>query len=372
MKAKFVLLTRIEQRFEIIKIKKGEPIMPEGAGSFYARYSENGKRIYKPLGKDLATAWAGIKNLERGALFTKAGLDVPQEIVSGESNLALRIETYLDEIKANKARKTWLAYSNSLTIFTASCKRKSVQSVNREDMLAFKVSMAGSHSPRSIYNNFLNVMVFLKWAMVPTGVRKNDWPPKPEREPEEYTDEQINAMLTAADGEERLILNSFLCTGLRSGELSHLTYGDIDFKHSNWTVRPKADWNTKTEESQRDVPVPSWLTKRIEHRMEVTSAKRETLIFPNLKGGPDLHLLRIVKRVAKRAKIEGRVDDHKFRSTAITRWLNEGHSVPTVMRWVGHVDPATLLRYAAKANLRDAKVHKEATAPFEQFSGVGD
>jgi len=57
-------------------------------------------------------------------------------------------------------------------------------------------------------------------------------------------------------------------------------------------------------------------------------------------GGVNAHLLRIVKRVGKRAGLTGiRVDDHRFRSTAITRWLREGNSVPDVMAWVGHKSP---------------------------------
>ena len=132
--------------------------------------------------------------------------------------------------------------------------------MKRQDLLDLKLHLRNEKlSERSIYNNFLNVMVFLKWAGVNAGVKKNDWPAKPEREPEEYSDEELVALLNAADnnenlkskhsrgvgklphwGSERLLLNSFLCSALRSGEMAHLTYGDIDFKHSVWTVAPSA------------------------------------------------------------------------------------------------------------------------------------
>jgi integrase len=377
MKAKFTLLARSGQKFSAVEVKRGKFVEPPGSPRYYVRYTDKeGKRQVQSLGTNFAAACADIQSMEIAREYVRRGIEPPDALAAKESSLADRIAEYLEEIKNNKARKTWQAYSNSLGFFKASVNKSRVQGVVRADMLAFKSYLRDKAelSHRSVYNNFLNVIVFLKWAGVKFDPRLTlaDWPPKPEREPEEYTDEEINLMLNAASGEERLILNSFLCTALRSGELAHLTYGDIDFKYSIWTVQPKLDWTTKTEESQRDVPAPVWLTQKIAGRMKDTNSQRDALIFPNLKGKADLHLLRIVKRVAKVAKIEGRVDDHKFRSTCITRWLRDGKTVPEVMRWVGHVDPNTLLRYAAKANIRDAQVHKSATAAFERFSGVGD
>ena len=376
MKAKFALLARSGQKFYTVPMKRGKYVEQPGAPRYYVRYTLEGKRQCKALGTDFAYAVGQVQTMDLERDCVRRGLELPAglvEVLNPEGKMRDRIEIYLEEIKANKSKKTWQAYRSSLNYyFTKSCQRISVQAVTREDMLAFKTMLREELSERSVYNNFLNVMVFLKWAGVRIGLRKDDWPPKPVREPEEYMDEEINKLLNEADNEERLVLNSFLCSGLRSGELAHLTYADIDFNHSVWTVRPKFGWKTKTAESQRGVPVPTWLTIKMQERMKTQRKNPMDRIFPNQQGGPDLHLLRIVKRVAKRAKVTGRVDDHKFRSTAITRWLRDGHDVPTVMKWVGHVDPATLLRYAAKANLQDPEVHRRATAAFDRFSGVGD
>ena len=70
-----------------------------------------------------------------------------------------------------------------------------------------------------------------------------------------------------------------------------------------------------------------WLNRKIEQRMKARHAKRTDLVFPATMGGVDAHLLRILKHVAKRAGLTDiRVDDHKFRSTAVTSWLREGVS----------------------------------------------
>jgi hypothetical protein len=42
------------------------------------------------------------------------------------------------------------------------------------------------------------------------------------------------------------------------------------------------------------------------------------------------------------------------------------------MVWVGHKDLKTILRYAAKVNVRKAENRAKATAAFSRFATVGD
>jgi hypothetical protein len=46
--------------------------------------------------------------------------------------------------------------------------------------------------------------------------------------------------------------------------------------------------------------------------------------------------------------------------------------VPDVASWVGHSDLQTILRYAAKLNLRSEATRKKITSTFVEFSSVGD
>ncbi len=297
------------------------------------------------------------------------------------------IEKYLRETEANLSKGTLKAYRNSLTKFRQGCRKATADDIDRDDVLAFKVWLkAHDHTERqrSVYNNFLNLMIFLRWwhekeVSEALGVSDSDWPPKLEREPEAYTEEELEKLFAEADDEERLLLKCFLCSGLRSGELEHLRYGDIDFLHSLWAVRHKTNHNLKTDNSQRDVITPEWLTGQIAERMEAGKKKKPDLIFPNSKDEPDGHLLRVVKNVACRAKLltkvggdkyEGdlRVDDHKFRSTAATLKAEEGCTVQDLMDFMGWKDPKIAMRYLAKANKRKAEVRARATAPFSKFA----
>jgi integrase len=318
------------------------------------------------------------------------GVEIAQANADEKLRLTHQVAVFLAETEANKSPATWAAYNRSLDLFLESCKRLNVSDVKREDLLQFKTYLKKQEfAGRTIYNHFLNVSIFLAWAKHSAeglGIKKGDWPAKVERDPEAYTEEEIDKMLKAAAGtfrgtpkkegekrDDRLLLKAFLNSGLRDGELQHLAYGDIDIKHSLWTVRPKEGHKLKTVESQRRVPVGEALTKKIMEQKEAEGKTGEDLIFPNTtESDPDTHLIRITKRIAELAGLEGRVDNHKFRATAITTWLRNGNAVPDVMEWVGHKSPDTILRYYAKVRLEQKEHRQKATQAFDRFSAVGD
>ena len=206
--------------------------------------------------------------------------------------------------------------------------------------------------------------VFLAWAKHSAeglGIKKGDWPAKVERNPEAYTEEEIDKLLKVASGtfrgiakkegekrDDRLLLKAFLNSGLRDGELQHLSCGDIDVRHSLWIVRPKGGHNLKTKESQRRVPVGEALTKKIVERKEAEGKTGEDLVFPNTTEiDPDTHLIRITQRVAESAGIEGRVDNHKLRRGSKTSGgLGRLHARTALFRSDLHLRNSQCLRLA--------------------------
>ncbi len=150
------------------------------------------------------------------------------------------------------------------------------------------------------------------------------------------------------------------------------TYGDIDLKHSLWKVRPNNGHNLKTTGSKRDVPVGEWPTAKVMERKKTEGKQDGDLIFP----GPATHLIRITQRIAALAgvkgRVKGRVDNHKFRATAITFWLRAGNTIFDVMARAGHESSDTVQRYAAKLQLENRENRRKATRAFDEYAGVGD
>ena len=157
------------------------------------------------------------------------GVEVVEASERSEERLVSKVAAYLAEIEANRARRSWLAYKNTLeSFFLKSCRKTYVSEINRQDILTFKAFLKNQDiADRSIYNHFLkNVMIFLKWAghRVDISKKKGDWPDKAERVVEAYTNDELRKMFQAATTEERLLLKAFLFTGFREGEIAHLTH----------------------------------------------------------------------------------------------------------------------------------------------------
>lgn len=375
MEAKFALFTVVAGKQVRIDLNKKEPKAPPDAFRFYVRYTdpETKTRVCTKIDGDFQKAKDYISRLNAGRVCQKAGLampanvpELPKPIPAGD-----RITDKIDEwIGVKKSKKTKQAYRRSVNLFRESCKAELVSKVEETDLNQFHIYLQKDEhhfADHTIYGHFLNTVSFLKFCK--RQFENLTWPTFQDALPEEYTHDQIKALMAEAKGEERLILECLLFTGLRSGELATRRYADI--QGTTFFIRTTRTHKNKTNESTRVVPVPQHLLDQILAR------KRESdfdYIFPTRNGKPQGHLLRIVKGIAKRLgwkistrknpDIGLRVDDHKFRSTAITNWIRKGKDLLEIQRLVGHANLETLQRYYAMVSAQSPKAQQEAAETF--------
>ena len=92
------------------------------------------------------------------------------------------------------------------------------------------------------------------------------------------------------------------------------------------------------------------------------------LVFPSVvSGNPDTHLLKIVRRVAKRAGIEERISLHKFRRT-FGSVVAKRFGLRQAMTWLGHSNISTTQKYVAADEMTDDYSKK---AMNELFAATG-
>jgi integrase/recombinase XerD len=330
-------------------------------GATYSLAWYEGKKLRrKAVGKDADRAHEALKKKQAELRAVAHGVEVVPDKDKG-STVEAAMEGYLDEIKSTKKPRTFSSYSLSLGYFKETCSKRYVSEIERGDLLTFKVALRDTMelAPRTVWNHFSNVVSFLK-ALGRTGLaKKGDWPTYTEEEPEAYEPEDLEVFFSACDPKERLLFQFFLMTGFREQEVQYLTWRDVNSTASTVSVQYKIafKWSPKAYK-ERSVPIPRTFMEELLASKPV-DAKPGDLVFPAPEGGPDGHMLRILKGVVTRAGLNPEEWWlHKFRSTYATTCLQNGVDLKTVQSWLGHSDLASTMRYlkAARGAAVQAKV----------------
>jgi len=258
------------------------------------------------------------------------------------------VADFLEETKLSKKPRTLTAYSTALAHFMQSCPKLLLTDIERKDLLKFSAFLREEkgQAPRTVHNNFANVMMFLKAHGVRGLVGKNDWPRYVEEEPEVYGKSELETFVAACDAKERLWFEFFLMTGEREQEVMYTYWSDIKFADSIVCVTHKPDrgWTPKAYK-EREIPIPAKLLKNLK-RWKSTSSKTCNLVFPTTGCNPKLDFLDCCKAIARRAGLDPKnFWLHKFRATFATWSLWAGVDLRTVQQWLGHSDMESTMRY---------------------------
>ena len=149
-----------------------------------------------------------------------------------------------------------------------------------------------------------------------------------------YRPDELKTLFAAADPEEWILFQFFLCTRAREQEVMYADWNDIDFVDGLFTVRAKANWTPKDYE-EREIPLPDFLLATLKKRMLATKGK---LIFPAPENKANGHMLRALKSLAKKAALNGEFKLHKFRKTYATLQHRDGVDARTIQKRIGYSD----------------------------------
>jgi integrase len=399
MKAKVSLVARINdgtQAFPFVSVeitrrgiklpveKDGKVYGPDSILSFYVRYTENGKRKIEKVGKDPVDAFAQYQTKDRDHARVREG-KLPLEPVSSlptarprkRSLAACAAEFESELISMKRKSRSIESYMGSIQCFIKSYNKATIDEITRKDVLTFIDWMGanlekreGGHPNNTYRNKLRDLKIFLKNFNIVMPLESKDWPKEIEKKKEKYSTDVVNRMMKATKNEDEKDLLSFLLkTGFRDDEVAHAQYKDINFKQATINVhyKPEFDWTPKDNEPRKeDIVLESRLVERMRARMTRYKAKPADLIFPNSVGRPNEHLIRIVQRVAKRAKIEGRIGLHKFRKTFGTIVAKE-KGLEQARIWLGHDDVSTTQAYLASDEMTTEQSRKAVDSMFADF-----
>jgi integrase/recombinase XerD len=174
-----------------------------------------------------------------------------------------------------------------------------------------------------------------------------------------YSDEQVEKFFAKCNPRQRAIFKTLLMAGLRESELVFLTHDrlHLDKGYIRIDENPKYDFMPKAYQV-RDV----YISDELVEVLRTIKPKSECdLVFPTRNGTPNLKLLVMCRRIAKRANMNQ--DDfwlQKWRSTFATHCLRKGMDLATLREQMGHKDLKSIERYlkALQQDERGEKVRR--------------
>ena len=316
-------------------------------GIWYADYSVGNRRIRESIrtrSKKVAIDWATDKN----AALVRGEIGIADDRVPIER--VVRDFLVHQQTQTSNAPSTFHRYRGALRALQRFLSTRprllSIGQLDVETLEAFRsYRLNEGRDHKTVDGDMAAVSSMLSFAVGRGHLKENSARrvkpfrvPKPR--PPVYTQEDVQLMIEAAEGDFRDVLIALAGTGLRIGELEHLEWSDVDLEAGRIHIRIKKDWRPK-DKAERTVPINPEIRRVLESRERASS-----WVFTDGKGRPvrERRLLKQLRALQAEFDIkEGGL--HTFRHYFVSRCAASGIDPYAVMSWVGHADLKMVLHY---------------------------
>lgn len=253
----------------------------------------------------------------------------------------------------NRATATILAYGkdiDQLVSYLNGLSKEDPSQISVEDLQNFMNGLATeNYTSKSISRKTNSTKTFFKFlknsGLIEEDPARNLEHPKFENKPPRILSElEYRALRDAARSDARIfaIIELFLQTGIRIGELAKLTLDDINFdvSASSLHIQPAEG------AVERVIPLNKPAVEAIKRYLEVRSATTSRALFVTKTGKPLLirNIRTAIDRYFRLAGIKGaKVND--LRHTWIAHHLEAGTSLLLISKLSGHKRVSTTERY---------------------------
>jgi len=204
-------------------------------------------------------------------------------------------------------------------------------------------------SPRTINYELRALFTFFQWAIKrnylflnPAASIERFRVPK-RALPKFMTAQELKKFFGACEEDERRLFLSILLSGMRKGEVEHLTWSDISFELGVIFIqeKPELGWKPKTDE--RLIPISPMLQEIL--LLQYANRTSDLLVFANKAGNRDTYMLDRLKKVCRRAGVRSSTV-HALRHSFGAHLRMAGVSLADIGDLLGHKDLATTQIYA--------------------------
>jgi site-specific recombinase XerD len=317
---------------------------------WWANFQHEGKQQRQSLGT------RSKKEARRKALKLEAELlDGRFQRPMTVPGIAEGVKTYMEYLRTEgRAAKTLVKYQTTLDRLVELAAHRHITKLSGVDLNlidAYRTERSEKNSAKTVHTETVILKQLVNFAVTRGMLASNSLKglklKRPKLRPQPcWSRKEMDRIVAAAKEPQRSMLTLLAETGMRIGELKHLTWDDLDFARGVILIREKEGWKPKTGD-ERAIPM-SPMARVILSRLLRTA----TWVFTSPpsrhypKGGQPLserRLLEYPKRVIKRLGLQGHL--HTFRHSFISHALTQGTPEAIVRQWVGHVDPEILKHY---------------------------
>lgn len=253
----------------------------------------------------------------------------------------------------SRASATILAYGKDieqLVSYLDALTKKNVSDVTTPDLQSFMDKLAKeNYTAKSISRKTNSTKTFFKFLKV-SGLLEDDPAralehPKFENKPPRILSElEYRALRDVSRGDLRMfaIIELFLQTGIRIGELAKLTLDDVELDSTNPTMHVRPEEGSV----ERNIPLNKPAVEALKKYLEVRPKTPNKAFFVTKTGKP--LLIRNIRTAIDRyfrlsGIVEAKVND--LRHTWIAHHLKSGTSLLLISKLAGHKRVSTTERY---------------------------
>jgi len=268
------------------------------------------------------------------------------------TDLVISLQTFHDHlVTKRRAKATIIAYTKDieqLTLFLSHMGKKQATEVNKDELEAFLTKLASdNYTPKSVSRKINSIKTFFRHLKsqghISVDPASDIEHPKYEIKPPRILSKiEYRALRDAcrADIRTYAIVELFLQTGIRIGELTNLSMGDVG----------ESTLHIATQEGHEERTVPlnkaakEALNRYLEIRMGTKDKSTPLFITKSGKGLLIRNIRTAIDRYFRAAGIEdAKVND--LRHTFIAHHLMSGTPITTLSKLVGHKRLSTTEKY---------------------------
>ncbi len=280
-------------------------------------------------------------------------------------------ESYL-LLEKKYSKNTIASYQNDLSKFKEYFikEKKSLKSLDNNDLKAYVQSINKSMSAKSVSRNISTLKSFYKFLMIEKYVNKspltNVVNPKVKKElPKVLSEEKVIKLLDFQITDNygyrnKAMLELMYSSGLRVSELINLKMTDVDLELEVVRIFGKGS-------KERIIPLGAYASLALKdyityYRGSLLKKKNSDYLFLSSRGDKMTRqaFFKILKKIAKEQGIKTEFSPHTLRHSFATHLLKHGADLRSIQELLGHSDVSSTQIYTHISNEKLKENYKEA------------